>query len=74
MPHINVWANERAPQRYRGRVLGALGLSFFLGQFASPIVLQPVVAKLGLGGSYGLLGAVLLAGALSAVGVGRRGR
>ncbi|RUR77920.1 MFS transporter [Chlorogloeopsis fritschii PCC 9212] len=61
MPNMTVWVSATVPDAVRGRALGGLSTSLFLGQFLSPIVSQPVSAKLGLGLTYSLAGGVLLA-------------
>jgi hypothetical protein len=43
----------------RGRVLGGLTTSFFLGQFCSPLISQPLSLKVGLSATYGA-GAVMM--------------
>ena len=42
MPNLNVWLMTEAPEAKRGRLVGGLTMSLFLGQFASPIVLRPI--------------------------------
>ncbi|WP_238360652.1 hypothetical protein [Iningainema tapete] len=37
----------------RGKVLGGLTTAFFLGQFTSPIISQPLSQAIGLSGTYG---------------------
>lgn len=44
MPNYGTWLLERTPPPLRGRVSGALTASFFLGQFLSPLVTQPLAA------------------------------
>ncbi|MBF2006772.1 MAG: MFS transporter, partial [Chlorogloeopsis fritschii C42_A2020_084] len=61
MPNMTVWVSAAVPDAVRGRALGGLSTSLFLGQFLSPIVSQPISAKLGLGLTYSLAGGVLLA-------------
>jgi hypothetical protein len=52
------------PDNLRGRALGGLSTSMFLGQFLSPIVTQPLTKSMGLGGTYALTGGVLVIVAL----------
>jgi MFS family permease len=61
MPNMTVWVSAAVPDAVRGRALGGLSTSLFLGQFLSPIVSQPISAKLGLGLTYSLAGGLLLA-------------
>ncbi|MGF1514517.1 MAG: MFS transporter [Elainellaceae cyanobacterium] len=56
MPNLNVWVTTEAPDALRGRALGGLTTFFFLGQFLSPIVSQPISASVGLAPTYGLAG------------------
>jgi hypothetical protein len=53
-----------APPPMRGRVTSGLGVTNYLGQFASPYAAAPLVAVVGLLGAFGLLG---VTGALVAV-------
>lgn len=59
MPNMNFCLTSISPAAARGRVLGGLTTSFFLGQFLSPLVSQPLSQLVGLGTTYGLAGAVM---------------
>ena len=54
VPDINVCLTSATPINMRGRVLGGLTTSIFLGQFLSPLVSQPLSLEVGLNGTYGL--------------------
>ena len=43
IPNLNTWMLALAPAPLRGRLMGILGASFFLGQFASPLLSAPLV-------------------------------
>lgn len=60
VPTLIHWTVQLAPEAQRGRALGGLTMAFFLGQFASPLLAQPVHARLGENGLY-LAAAVTLA-------------
>lgn len=60
MPNMTVWVSASVPDTIRGRALGGLSTSFFLGQFISPIVTQPIIMKFGLGSTYSYAGGLLL--------------
>ena len=60
MPNLNVWLSSIIPDTLRGRALGGLTTFFFLGQFLSPVVSQPVTNLFGLGKTYNLAGIALL--------------
>ena len=64
MPNLNVWLSSIIPNALRGKALGGLTTFFFLGQFLSPIVLQPITSAIGLGKTYSFTGAALLMVAL----------
>jgi MFS family permease len=49
IPNWVTWVSSFAPAYLRGRLLGGLTTSLFLGQFCSPLLAQPFVAMLGLG-------------------------
>lgn len=65
MPNLNVWLSSIIPNVLRGRALGGLTTFFFLGQFLSPVVSQPISNSLGLAMTYSLTGLALLLVALS---------
>jgi MFS family permease len=60
-PNGTVWTVALAHASMRGRVSGGLTASIFLGQFMSPILLQPVVAATSLAGAFGAAAALLAA-------------
>jgi MFS family permease len=64
MPNMSVWLSFAVPDALRGRALGGLSTSMFLGQFLSPIVTQPLTKSVGLGGTYALVGGGLVIVAL----------
>jgi MFS family permease len=53
MPNMNVWVSNITPALLRGKTLGGLTTSMFLGQFFCPILTQPIVVQLGFKGTYG---------------------
>jgi MFS family permease len=66
MPTLNSWLGDLAPRRIRGTILGGLTTCFFLGQFVSPLLIQPIIDALSVGSAFvftGLFLAVLAAGA-----------
>ena len=60
MPNLNVWLSSIIPDALRGRALGGLTTFFFLGQFLSPLVSQPVTNAVGLGRTYFITGIALV--------------
>lgn len=50
--NINVWLLSLVEPHRRGRAVGLLTSSFFLGQFFSPILFQPVVSAVGIQGLF----------------------
>lgn len=59
-PNLSLWLISGAPERIRGRVVGGLGTSVFLGQFLSPIAARPFVRSGGYGHAYAVIGAIML--------------
>ncbi|GAB3567734.1 MFS transporter [Amycolatopsis endophytica] len=57
-PVLNGWVVASVPPAQRTRALGTLTSVLFLGQFASPLVAQPVVDAAGLGTTFVLAGAL----------------
>jgi len=60
MPNAKVWISEKVPEAIRGRSLGGLNTFFFLGEFASPVVVQPLVSAVGIGQGYAVISSSLL--------------
>lgn len=58
VPNLNVWVNAIAPVHLRGRAIGGLTTCLFLGQFASPILTQPLLAW-GIARTYSIVALVL---------------
>jgi MFS family permease len=63
-PASNIAVLGLAPPAVRGRIIGGLTTAIFLGQFASPILVEPVVAATGIGGAFVACGAAMVAAAL----------
>jgi MFS family permease len=59
LPNVNVWLNAKTPPEQRGKVLGGLTTCLFLGQFCSPLVVQPIARFVPLAGTYSLAAGVL---------------
>ena len=60
MPNLNVWLSSTIPDLLRGRALGGLTAFFFLGQFLSPLVSQPITNAVGLDKTYIFTGVALI--------------
>ena len=50
--NINAWFLSLVPPRKRGKASGMLASSFFLGQFASPLLFEPIVQAIGIQGLF----------------------
>jgi MFS family permease len=61
MVNINAWLLSLVPPHRRGRAVGMLTMSFFLGQFFSPILFQPIVAYAGIQGLFLIIAGVSFA-------------
>jgi MFS family permease len=59
MPNSNLCLVSMAPPAVRGRVLGLLTTFFFMGQFLSPIIFQPLVDASSISESFLYLGILL---------------
>ncbi|MGD9824534.1 MFS transporter [Desulfobacter sp.] len=60
MPNVNVWLVSIVPESVRGKFIGGLTTFFLLGQFVSPMVLEPLVKKVGAGSSFLWVGILLI--------------
>jgi MFS family permease len=53
-PNSSLWVLALAPPQLRGRLAGGLTASIFLGQFLSPLLLEPLVASTSLAAAFAL--------------------
>lgn len=60
MPNMNLCLTSVTPEKLRGRVVSGITTSFFLGQFLSPFVSQPLSKIVGLGAAYGWASGLML--------------
>ena len=60
MPNVNLSLLTAAPPRLRGKLVGGLTASLFLGQFLSPILAEPILRWQGPGATF-LVAGVLMA-------------
>ena len=56
VPNLNVWLISAIPPAMRGRAIGGLTTSLFLGQFLSPIITQPILGLGGMAGAFRIVG------------------
>jgi len=68
-PNTGLWVAAVAPARLRGRLMGGLTTAYFLGQFSSPFLLQPLTSDGSLGLAFGLA-AVFMGGLACIFGLG----
>lgn len=59
MPNMNLCLTTITPNALRGRVLSGITTFFFIGQFLSPLLSQPLTVAVGLGAIYGLAAALM---------------
>ncbi len=59
LPNMNLWLNAKTPPAQRGQILGGLTSCIFLGQFASPLVVQPIAQTFGLKSAYAIAAGIL---------------
>ena len=58
--NVNTWLLSLVHASKRGRAVGLLTSSFFFGQFFSPILFEPVVARFGIQGLFLIISIMLL--------------
>ncbi|MFF0516504.1 MFS transporter [Streptomyces sp. NPDC004250] len=63
VPNLNLRLSELAHPDQRGRVLSGLVTGIFLGQFLSPLAVQPLVRMTGIAGAFTWTGIAMAAGA-----------
>lgn len=59
MPNTNLWLLSMASPQKRGRIIGGIATAFFLGQFFSPILAEPIRNAWSIQAAF-LLGAMVL--------------
>lgn len=59
MANVVVWILDNTPGRVRGRVAGGITTAIFVGQFASPLVSQPIANAAGLAAAYATVAAAM---------------
>ncbi|SFQ70143.1 Predicted arabinose efflux permease, MFS family [Amycolatopsis arida] len=74
VPNLNLRLSELAHPDQRGRVLSGLVTGVFLGQFLSPLVIQPLVQSTGIAAAFTWTGIAMAAAAALAPWVTRRAR
>lgn len=70
MPHVNVTLTQIVSPEGRGRALGILTAFKYLGQFFSPILLQPILAAKGYATMFHASGWIMMASAVLVFGFG----
>jgi MFS family permease len=65
-PHFTAILIERAPVAARGRAIGLLFTMQYVGSFANPFVVTPLVGLLGIHGAFFAVSALLVAGVVMA--------
>ena len=60
IPNSNVWIVTLSPESMRGRIVGGLTTSIFVGQFISPFLIQPVLEITSTSGIFAFAGFGLL--------------
>ena len=58
--NTNSWFLAKVPAHKRGKASGVLASSFFLGQFSSPLLLQPLVTHYGIQGLFLIISGIAL--------------
>ncbi len=60
LPNFNLWLLTVIPAAAHGRAVGGLTTAVFLGQFLSPIAIQPIASQTGLSGAFAVAGVISL--------------
>lgn len=58
MPNVTMWLSVIAPAAYRGRALGGLTASIFIGHFLSLIIIQPFITHFGFTRTFLFIGLI----------------
>ncbi len=60
MPNPGLWILDIIPENWRGRAMGRMSSAFFLGQFASPLLLAPITMRYTLSTAFGFVATGML--------------
>ena len=60
LPNFNLWLLTVIPAAARGRAVGGLITAVFLGQFLSPIAIQPIASEAGFSAAFAVAGGISL--------------
>lgn len=60
LPNYNLWLLSVIPAATRGRALGGLTTAVFLGQFLSPIAIEPIASQAGFSAAFVVTGVIAL--------------
>ena len=60
LPNFNLWLLTVIPAATRGRAVGYLTTAVFLGQFLSPIAIQPIASQAGFSAAFSVAGVISL--------------
>ena len=60
LPNFNLWLLTVIPAAARGRAVGGLITAVFLGQFLSPIAIQPIASQAGFSAAFAVAGGISL--------------
>ncbi|QIS04926.1 MFS transporter [Nocardia brasiliensis] len=74
VPNLNLRLSDLAPAATRGRILSGLVTGIFLGQFVSPLIVQPLIRATGIGGAFLWTGLAMTAGAALALPLFRKAK
>jgi MFS family permease len=64
MPNVTMWLSVVAPTAFRGRALGGLTASIFIGHFLSLIIIQPFITHFGFTRTFFFIGLIQICIAL----------
>ncbi len=67
MPNPGLWIMDIVPAHWRGRAMGRMSAAFFLGQFASPLLVAPLTLYFSLSTAFGAVAACMALIALAYV-------
>lgn len=65
--NVNAWFLSTVSAKQRGKASGILASSFFLGQFSSPLIFEPIVATAGMQGLFFYVALIAFGTAISII-------
>ena len=69
-PNLSLWLFNTAPLEFRGRLIGGMSSAIFMGQFLSPLAIEPLTPRFSIQECFAFAGIISLLLAAFFIGYG----